>query len=74
MGSPPQQLIDLKNDIADCLEGRIRPLFLRQADYKFTFIARIEGHEEADIVVTEEDEIDKIKEVLERSKTREGLR
>lgn len=69
-----QDLVEWKNEIASVLERHVRPLFAKEAQYKFTFIARIDGHEESDILITEEDSTAEIIYLLERSTWREKLR
>lgn len=63
------RLSELKDSIADSLEEHIRPLFDKRPQYRFTFIARLDGNEEMDVLITQEpDRIDEIIQLLERSR------
>jgi hypothetical protein len=70
MSSDPR-LDLLRREIGLQLETYLRPLLPALGDYRLTFLARIEGEPEADVLVTQDEEAG-ILEAMARSFQREG--
>lgn len=61
----------LMNKLCDVLVQRVEPLF--KPGTKFAIIARTPGNDEADVIVSD-DSIEGLMALLERSKSRKGVR
>lgn len=71
MSLTPAQDAELLDTIAAVLAKRLEPLFVQGME--LTFIARLPGNDEADVLVSSEKDLSELSKLIQRSTTRSEI-